>query len=91
MKTRVYSWRVEDEVLTALKCQARESDTSVSDLLDGLVKEWLDGRLRAGEREQARTRRRLASVIGSISGDDPRRSEKVGETVRRRLAEKHGR
>ncbi|HVG07275.1 MAG TPA: ribbon-helix-helix protein, CopG family [Thermoanaerobaculia bacterium] len=78
---------------------ARSRQTSVADLLEQIVREWLE-RSRNGngsereeddEERQRRIRAAAAPFIGSIHGGDPYRSENVRSEVRKRLAEKYGR
>ncbi len=93
-KTEVYSWRVDPQIKMALEAEARRQRRSVADVLDMIAKEWLASRKAddwQDDAEQARLHAAAAKWIGSISGGDPHRSQKVRETVRKRLRERYGR
>jgi hypothetical protein len=92
MKTEVYSWRVSAEKKIELEGEARREGTSLATLLDKITGEWLNSR-RYGhpddEAEQAAIRKRASAAIGSISGEDPTRSERASELVREIIYRKH--
>ena len=93
MKTEVYSWRVSAELKTVLEREARRRKISLAAALDLAVQEWLKktGADHDGEREQKRIHDAAAKAIGTISGNDPRRSENVRSAVRDRLRRRYGR
>ncbi len=93
-KTEVYSWRVDPQIKMALEAEARSQGTTLAEVLDRIAKQWLEARKQQNsddEAEQARLHAAAAKCIGTISGGDPHRSEKVSETVRKRLRERYGR
>jgi hypothetical protein len=75
-----------------LEDAARAERTSVTRLLDHIVREWLAEREAKGEAEQRRIRAEAAKWIGSISlGEGPYTRECIRERVRSRLREKRKR
>ena len=94
IKSEVYSWRMSPELKTAIEDEARREGESLADLLERVVREWLNQRRQsslADEREQERIRAAAMKAIGSIAGTDTTRSRRVRELVRARLEKKHGR
>ena len=93
MKTEVYSWRVSSELKQDLEREARRRKASVSSILDAAAREWLKKSRAslADDEEQKRLHAAIEPLIGSISGADPYRSERVGEIVRERLRRRYGR
>ena len=78
----------------ALESEARSEGMTLAEVLDRLAEQWLELRKQRNgddEAEQARLHAAVAKCIGTISGGDPHRSEKVSETVRKRLNERYGR
>lgn len=91
-KTEVYSWRLSRPVKARLEEEARSRETSLADLLDQIVREWLESSRDSGEEERQQQLRAAAmKLAGSIEGEDPERSENVRSLVRARLAQKYGR
>jgi len=93
-KTEVYSWRVDQQIKMALEDEARSAGRSVAALLNDIARQWLETRkFQNGDdaAEQARLHAAAAKCVGTISGGDPHGSEKVSETVRKRLRERYGR
>lgn len=83
-KTEVYSWRLSTELKRRLEAQARRRRTSVSELVDRIVRDWLDSP--ADPDAEAELAYDAAQrCLGSLSGGDPARSRRVRETVRRKL------
>lgn len=73
---------------------ARSRETSVDDLLEQIVREWLERARHESEGEedlQQRIRAAAAPFIGAIHGGGGARSENVSSEVRARLARKYGR
>ncbi|HTR24182.1 MAG TPA: hypothetical protein VMI10_09360 [Terriglobales bacterium] len=94
MKTEVYSWRVAAQKKSDLESEARLEGTSLAGLLEQITAEWLHERRSSrngDEAEQAAIRRRAASAIGSVSGNDPSRSERTSRLVREGLRKRYGR
>jgi len=93
-KTEVYSWRVDPQIKMALEAEARSQGTTLAEVLDRIAKQWLEMQKKQNgddAAEQARLHAAAAKCFGTISGGDPHRSEKVSETVRRRLKERYDR
>jgi hypothetical protein len=92
-KTEVYSWRLDADLKRRLEEAARHEKTSIGALLDRITRDWLGSR-RPEEDDEALQRRlhaEAAKWIGSIRGDDPTRSERVKESFRQYVVEKHRR
>lgn len=102
-KTETFDWPEPRSLKEELEEAARSRHTSVADLLEQIVREWLErsragkAKAKAGEEEeseeefQQRIRAAAAPFIGSIHGGDPSRSENARATVRASLARKYGR
>lgn len=93
-KTEVYSWRMRPEIKMGLEEEARSQGLSLAEFLDRAALHIIEEHHRRrddGEAEQKRLHAAAAKCFGKISGGDPYRSEKVGETVRKRLKERYGR
>ena len=87
-KSEVYSWRVSPKVKNGLEAAARAHKTSVAQLLDQIVSEWLD-REEAGDDEiQDQLRQAAMQTFGTIQGGDPLRSQQVRQRVRARLQQR---
>lgn len=93
MRTEVYSWRLSPGLKSDLERAARIRKVRVSALLDMAVREWLAKNAVdiADDEEQKRLHAAAVPFIGVFAGGNPRRSEMVRETVRKRLARKYGR
>jgi len=90
-KTEVYSWRLDPDLKRRLEEAALAERTSIGALLDRIARDWL-GNKRPDEDEEALQRRLHAEAerwIGSIRGDDPTRSERAKQIVRKRVQAKH--
>ena len=91
-KTEVYSWRISPATKAAIENEARREKTTVAALLDRITKEWMESRRgQDDDTEQERLHARVERTIGAISGHQPKRSERVRESVRRRLKRRYGR
>ena len=93
-KTEVYSWRLDPKTKMALESEARSEGMTLAEVLDRLAKQWLELRKQQNgddEAEQARLHAAAAKCFGTLSMGDPHGSEKVRETVRKRLQERYGR
>jgi hypothetical protein len=78
----------------ALEAEARAQGTTLAEVLDRIAKQWLEARKQRNgddEAEQARLHAAAAKCFGTLSMGDPHGSEKVRETVRKRLEERYGR
>jgi hypothetical protein len=93
MKTEVYSWRVSTDLKASLERAARRRNLSLAAVLDTAAQEWLmnSGSEEDDDEKQRRLMQAASECIGSIAGDNPRRSETAGETVRQILRRRHGR
>jgi hypothetical protein len=94
MKTEVYSWRLSEELKSDLEREARLRKVPVSSLLDLAVRDWLkkSGEDVAGDEQQRKLHAAVEECVGVLAGSDPHRSEKVRETLRKRLnARRRGR
>ncbi len=91
-KTEVYSWRISPATKAAIENEARREKTTVAALLDRITKEWMESRRgQDDDTEQERLHAMVERTIGAISGHQPKRSERVRESVRRRLKRRYGR
>ena len=86
-KTEVYSWRVDPGLKSDLEQAARAQQTSVAQLLDRIVSDWLAAEpdSETDEKVQRRLHQAAANTFGAIRGGDPHRSAQVRERVRSRL------
>ena len=88
-KSEVYSWRLTPELKERLVAVARREGISLADLLEAMAAEWLD---RHADPEEERLQQSLqeaaAPWLGSLAGDDPQRSRRVREGMRRKLGER---
>jgi hypothetical protein len=91
-KSEVYSWRVSAETKEALESRARAEGTSMAELLDGIVVNWLE---QQAADEDAAVQRRLhaaaTKTIGTIRGGDRHLAEQAGARVKEILRKKYGR
>jgi hypothetical protein len=93
-------WRISPSLRRELEEAARSREMSVPELLEQILREWLE-RVReredgekdgVGEEERQRQLRAAAmKFVGAITGDNPCRAENVSAEVRARLARKYGR
>jgi hypothetical protein len=93
-KTAIISWRIKPELRRALESEAGRLGMTLGEMLSCMIKQWLEARKQTrldDEAEQARLHAAAAKCFGTISGGDPHGSEKVRETVRKRLKERYGR
>jgi hypothetical protein len=94
-RPEVYDGHVSVPFKKELEEAARSRETSVDNLLEQIVREWLERdqeRTETDDEErQQRLRAAAAPFIGAIQGSDPTRSENVSSLVRARLVRKHGR
>ena len=84
-KSEVYSWRVSPEVKNGLEAAARAYKTSVAQLLDQIVSQWLDREEARDDEIQDQLRKAAMQTFGTIRGGDPLRSQQVGQRVRDQL------
>lgn len=92
MKDTVYSWRLPAELKSELEQAARRQQESVAGLLERITRRWLKETEGAGgEEEQRRLHAAVLPYLGTFDGGDPDRSTLARQTLRTRLARRHGR
>jgi len=93
MKSEVYSFRLSPDLKANLERAARRRKTHVSVVLETAAREWLKRNATdlEDDEEQKRLHAAARKCFGTISGDNPRRSEVVSELVRESLERKYGR
>jgi predicted transcriptional regulator len=93
MKSKVYSWRLSEELKSSLERQARLRKVPVSSILDLAVREWLKKSALevSGDEEQGKLHAAAEKYIGVLKGLDRDRSETVRETIRKKLRRRYGR
>ena len=85
-KSEVYSWRISRELKHRLSLAARERQVSFAELLEAITAEWLRHEQDPDDEAQQRALHAAAArSIGSIAGGDPKRAQRVRETVREKL------
>lgn len=87
-KTEVYSWRLNSELKQQLEDVARAEKTSVSNVVEKAVRDWLGERKslsKSQKAEQERINRELDKCMGSIVGDGV---SATNEIVRRLITAK---
>lgn len=100
-KTETFDWPEPRSLKEELEEAARSRHTSVADLLEQIVREWLE-RSRGSkakaeaaeegyEERQQRLRAAIMKLAGTIEGNDPHRAENARSLVQERLARKYGR
>ncbi len=92
-KTEVYSWRVDINLKNALEQAARTEKTSVAQLLDSIVRNWLQeaSSLNGEDEQQQRLRSAAQQCFGTLSSGGPNLATLAKERVRRKIRERHAR
>jgi hypothetical protein len=93
-KTETISWRINPDIRMALEAEARLRGVTLAKMLNRIAKQWLTTRKQRNsddEAEQSRLHAAAMKWAGSISGGDPHRSEKVRQTVRKRIRSRNAR
>ena len=92
-KTEVYSWRVDTNLKSALEQVARTEKTSVAQLLESIVRNWLqESSLLTGEDEQQQRLHSAAQeCFGTLSNGDPDLATQAKERVRQKIRERYAR
>lgn len=87
MKDQVYSWRIDGSLKSALEEAARNSNTTLAGLLEGIATEWLENQPSAASdaQIQAELKQSARKCFGTLSGSDYPTSEKTREAIRNRL------
>lgn len=70
-KSEVYSWRITPALKAQLEAAARDEKTTVSALLERMVRDWLAARLPDDAKEQRRLHARALAAIGTVSVGGP--------------------
>jgi hypothetical protein len=93
VKPEACSLRVSSGIRLALEHEARRRKISVSTALDLAVRAWLqkNALVNKDDDEQLRLRKAASKYLGALASGNGQRSEIVSQTVRQRLARKHGR
>ena len=92
-KNEVYSWRLSAETKSALEETARRNQSSVAELLDQIVDNWLAQQRQSNneDTEQQRLHQAALQVIGTIQGNDPDRAANAKALLQARLAKRRAR
>lgn len=80
-ESELYSWRVSPEVKNSLEAAARAHKTSVAQLLDQIVSQWLDREVAGDDKTQDQLRKAAMQTFGTIRGGDLLRSQQVRQRV----------
>lgn len=90
-KDQVYSWRLDAALKSAIEEASSARNTSMANLLDTIVRDWLAHDVSGGE--DAEVQRRLheaaAKSVGSICGSDPNRAREGRSRIRATLQRKY--
>jgi predicted transcriptional regulator len=90
-KSEVYSWRVSPELKSALEESARGEQSSVAELLERIVRDWLLRTRKDDEEVQERLHEAAAKCFGKLQGGDPHLAEEASARVRETLEGRYGR
>lgn len=87
MKSRVYSWRLSEDLKSDLEREARERKLSVSSLLELAARELLNKQNgdSDGDEAQHKLHASAAACLGTIKGRNPNRAETARQAIRGRL------
>lgn len=90
MKNKVYSWRLDGKLKSALEEAARRENNSVSTLLERIVTDWLNSESANDDDEKIQQQLQDAALAcaGSISGEDPTLAEQASSRVLEKLKRK---
>lgn len=90
-KDQVYSWRLDAALKSAIEEASSARNTSMANLLDTIVRDWLARDASGGE--DAEVQRRLheaaAKSVGSICGSEPNRAREGRRRIRAALKRKY--
>ena len=90
-KDQVYSWRLDAALKSAIEEASSARNTSMANLLDTIVRDWLARDASGGK--DAEVQRRLheaaAKSVGSICGSDPNRAREGHSRIRATLKRKY--
>lgn len=93
-KTEVYSWRLSRQLKVELEEAARSEHKSMAELLERIVREWLEQSRDRDEKEEERQRRlqeEAMRFVGILESGRPDRAERTRSEVKARIALRHGR
>jgi len=89
-KTEVYSWRVDANLKSALEQSARAERTSVAQLLDSIVRNWLQesSSLNGEDEQQQRLHSAAQQCFGTLNSGGSDLATLAKERVRRKIRER---
>jgi hypothetical protein len=94
-KTDVYSWRLSPQLKIALEEAARCENKSLGQLLEEIVRDWLEqSHDSRNERETERQRHLQETALkfaGILESGRPDRTESARSELKARIARRHGR
>lgn len=94
-KSEVISWRLSPELKAELEAAAQSQDSSVSSLIESVIRDWLESRPAMAEgdqREHDRVTRELDMCIGAVAGTGvSATNEVVRRVIKAKLKAKHAR
>ena len=90
-KDQVYSWRLDAALKSAIEEASSARNTSMANLLDTIVRDWLARDASGGEdaEVQRRFHEAAAKSVGSICGSDPNRAREGRSRIRATLKRKY--
>jgi len=93
-KTEVYSWRLARQLKGELEEAARSEQKSLAELLEQIVRNWLEQSRERDEDEEERQKRlheAAMKLVGVLESGRPDRAENARSEVKARIARRHGR
>lgn len=85
----MYSWRIDPVLKQDLEQAARTEQTSIAQLLEQIVQDWLYKKSSPDDEEvQQRLHEAASQTFGAFRSRDSKGSEKVRERVRAKLRQK---
>jgi hypothetical protein len=89
-KNEIYTWRLSSELKAVLEEAARDEGTSLAEILDRAVTQWLTehGGRNSDEQTQQRLHAAASATFGKIHGGDPLRSTTVRQQIRAKMQQK---
>ena len=90
-KTELYSWRVDPHLKSALENAARTEKTSVAQLLDYIVRDWLHKEFSSDQdgEEQRSLHAAAQQCFGTFRGGDPDLASQAKEQIRVKISERY--
>ena len=89
-KTEVYSWRMDTDLKSALEQVARAEKTSVAQLLDSIVRDWLQefSSLNGEDEQQQRLHSAAQECFGTLHSGGSDLATLAKERVRQKIRER---